>query len=65
MCCYRTFDLTKTWLLSKLIQKVGSESVAQKACLAAHPCYTEPGGRLNNKQRIERDVETIVAYLQT
>jgi len=65
MCCYRTFDLTKTWLLFKLIQKVGSESVAQKACLAAHPCYTEPGGRLNNKQRIERDVETIVAYLQT
>jgi len=51
--------------LFKLIQKVGSESVAQKACLDGHPCYTEPGGRLNNKQRIERDVETIVAYLQT
>jgi hypothetical protein len=56
--------LIKTWLLSKLIQKFGSESVARKACLAGHPCYTEPDGRLNNKQRIEKDVDAIVAYLK-
>jgi len=48
MCCYRTFDLIKTWLLPKLVQKVGSENVARKPRLAEYPCYTEPDGRLNN-----------------
>jgi hypothetical protein len=33
-----------------LVQKVGFESVARKAGLAGHSCYTEPGGRLSNKQ---------------
>lgn len=50
--------------MSKLIQKFGSESVVRKACLAGDPCNTEPDVRLNNKQRIEQDVEAIVAYLK-